>query len=76
MKLQALGMCNIDAKNKGAFDASHKITRGLDIARKIGSTAHANMRFGEAGRVLGTWTFQLWYDGRMMIEEKFNVVNP
>ena len=47
-----------------------------DVPRKIGSTAHANMRFGDAGRVPGTWTFQLWYGDRMMDEESFNVVNP
>jgi hypothetical protein len=47
-----------------------------DVPRKIGELNAANYKLADWAGVLGTWTFQLWYEDRLLAEERFNVVNP
>jgi hypothetical protein len=46
-----------------------------DLARAIGAQLYRDYTFEHDWELLpGVWTFQIWYEGRMLAEEKFTVV--
>lgn len=48
-----------------------------DLEYTMGSTALTGYRFGaENLMVPGDWTFQLYYQGKMILEQKFTVYKP
>jgi|SRR5271165_526494 len=47
----------------------------LDLARRIGEQYYADYSFDNDWEIVpGIWTFQLWYEGRMLAEQTFTVV--
>jgi hypothetical protein len=45
------------------------------VARAIGAQLHRDYTFEHDWELLpGVWTFQIWYQGRLLAEEKFTVV--
>ncbi|HEX3403772.1 MAG TPA: DUF3859 domain-containing protein [Acetobacteraceae bacterium] len=48
-----------------------------DRAVHVGEELYTGYRFDHDWEVVpGTWTFQLWYEGRMAAEQKFTIVSP